>query len=384
MLGPSTVASVMNRSNDSRSAGRVPKRRYKAGTTNQVSTVEVINPPMTTTAIGCTTSKPAIPSRKSNGRNRAPTATAVVSGRGQPFPCRSEDEIHAEGFLAGILELLGAPDEQHGAADCQPEDAEQAGDRADRDRSTVDERTERRPARAPGRARNRTDASFQLEKAACISRKIPSAIARSTPMNVVRDACIIAIVTEKFGVIFDREVARSESIRDVVRDIVEAAAAHIDTDVHVSGHGLVANHVRALRQSYVGDFVERYLSGSVGKVDLQSPNGVEAVAGLGRAPDHDLEDLLFLEQAPDLDAGEDRCGGAPHVSRLDPPRLSLGQVDLDLGGLLDHGEFDLRRFDAVDLMPLRRLIRPYRTVIPARPTPSPRQTRPAGTLPGRY
>ena len=81
--------------------------------------------------------------------------------------------------------------------------------------------------------------------------------------------------------------------------------------------------------AHVRDLAERHLP-AVGPVDQQVADVVEAVGGLGHAPHHDLEDLLLLEQAADLDAREHRRRGPPHVAGLDAERLRPGQVDLDL------------------------------------------------------
>ena len=55
----------------------------------------------------------------------------------------------------------------------------------------------------------------------------------------------------------------------------------------------------------------------------------QAARAPGVAADHDVEHLLLLEQAADLDARQQRRRRAAHVARLDPVALRLGEVDLD-------------------------------------------------------
>ena len=72
------------------------------------------------------------------------------------------------------------------------------------------------------------------------------------------------------------------------------------------------------------------------------------VADLRRPPDHDLEDLLLLVEAADLEARHQRGRRAAHVTGLDAVPLGRPEIDLDrqlglLGALLDVG-----RLQAVD------------------------------------
>ena len=53
---------------------------------------------------------------------------------------------------------------------------------------------------------------------------------------------------------------------------------------------------------------------------------------LGRAPHHDLEDLLLLEEVADLDAGQQRGRGPSDVAGLETDGGRLVEVDLDLDG----------------------------------------------------
>ena len=69
---------------------------------------------------------------------------------------------------------------------------------------------------------------------------------------------------------------------------------------------------------------------AAGRVDQQVANVGHAAARVGRALHDDVEDLLLLEDAADLDALKQRGLRAAHVAGLDPVRAGLGEVDLDL------------------------------------------------------
>ena len=78
------------------------------------------------------------------------------------------------------------------------------------------------------------------------------------------------------------------------------------------------------------------------------PDGREAVAGLGRAPDLHVVGLAVPEDVADLLAGDERGGRAADVARLEPVALGRLEVDrdLDLGHVVL--ELDVLLDDAVD------------------------------------
>ena len=71
---------------------------------------------------------------------------------------------------------------------------------------------------------------------------------------------------------------------------------------------------RRLADPHVGDVAEADVT-AAGPVDQQVADVVDAAARLRRALDDDVEDLLLLEHAADLDALEQRGLRAAHVAR---------------------------------------------------------------------
>jgi hypothetical protein len=87
---------------------------------------------------------------------------------------------------------------------------------------------------------------------------------------------------------------------------------------------------------------------SVGGVDEQPAHVGQVAAGPGRRPHHDLEHLLILEQAADLEARKQRGRGSPDVPWLQSVALGLGEIDLDRHVGLLHLALEVDALDAVD------------------------------------
>ena len=88
---------------------------------------------------------------------------------------------------------------------------------------------------------------------------------------------------------------------------------------------------------------------AVGAVDQQVAHARHAVARGRHALHDDLEDLLLLEDASDLDPLHQGGRGAAHVARLDAEALRSVEVGLDLDGRLSHRQLEARVCDTVDL-----------------------------------
>ena len=79
----------------------------------------------------------------------------------------------------------------------------------------------------------------------------------------------------------------------------------------------------------VGDVVDADVT-AVRGVDHEVLDAGHGCPAVGRAPHGDLEHLLLLEEASDLEPGEHRRRGAAHVAWLQAVSLGLVEVDLDL------------------------------------------------------
>ena len=84
-------------------------------------------------------------------------------------------------------------------------------------------------------------------------------------------------------------------------------------------------------------------------VDQQVADVLDAAAGLRHALDDDVEHLLLLEHAADLDALEQGGLRTTDIARADAESLGLLQVDLDLDVRLGRLRLHLGLDNAVDL-----------------------------------
>ena len=87
---------------------------------------------------------------------------------------------------------------------------------------------------------------------------------------------------------------------------------------------------------------------ALGRLQKQLVKAREARADLGRAPHHDLEHLLLLEQGADLEAGKDGGDLPADIAWLEAMSFGRGQIDPDFDlGFLGLA-LDLQSGDAVD------------------------------------
>ena len=166
-------------------------------------------------------------------------------------------------------------------------------------------------------------------------------------------------VAEQLGVVFARELDRGQRRLDVGDDRADVPPAHTRGDVDVARDGVMLDDVRfgTIRTSATSP---RRTWSPLGVSMRSSRTLVQAVARLGHADHHHLEDLLFFEEVADLDARQQGGGRAADVARLEPVLLGRGQVDLDLDLRLLDLEVDAGVDDAVglrhDLPNLLRLV----------------------------
>ena len=150
------------------------------------------------------------------------------------------------------------------------------------------------------------------------------------------------------GVVLHREVDLGQFGLDVGRHFRHGTTVDRGHDVQSARHGLPLNARRCLRDPYVRNPAQPDMSAG-GPVDQQVADGLDAQAGLRHALNDDVEDLLLLEHAADLNALEQRGLGATDIARTDAESLGLLQVDLDLDGRLGRLRLHLGLDDAVDL-----------------------------------
>ena len=132
---------------------------------------------------------------------------------------------------------------------------------------------------------------------------------------------------------------------DVGQDRADIAARDVRDDVDVAGRRPRAGSTSGAGvDPDVGDVPEPDLVAA----GVSISRSLRCSSGCGASPvhpdDHDLEDLLVLEQAADLEPGDQRRRGPAHVARLDH-RLDSArvQVDLDLDRRLLGSAVDPRR-----------------------------------------
>ena len=115
-----------------------------------VSSVVETSPPRTTTAIGCTISRPAIRPAIASGANMSAVVTTEVRTGVNRSPAPRTTSSSAEGLTLVPLEMLSMPDLHDGLTGGEPEDREEPGDRSDRDGPAVDQHGDRTTGEAEG------------------------------------------------------------------------------------------------------------------------------------------------------------------------------------------------------------------------------------------
>src|SRR5205809_6917926 len=113
-----------------------------------------------------------------------------------------------------------------------------------------------------------------------------------------------------------RESDLGQSNLDRLRHLAEVGALlHVGADADVTGNAFVADLVGRRLDLDAGDVAHLHLD-AAGRVDRQVADGLEAVPGLGRAPDLDVVGLAVPEDVPDLLAGDQGRRRTADVARL--------------------------------------------------------------------
>ena len=105
---------------------RGPNRRYRAGRTKRLTSVEVTKPPSMTTAIGCTSSRPAISPSTRAGSRKSAVAIAAVNGRSELLLRAAGHEIGTERHAILHPQVPEAVDEHDVVAHGDGQHCEQA------------------------------------------------------------------------------------------------------------------------------------------------------------------------------------------------------------------------------------------------------------------
>src|SRR5712692_3067241 len=87
---------------------------------------------------------------------------------------------------------------------------------------------------------------------------------------------------------------------------------------------------------------------TAGGVDLQLANIGQTAARFGRAPHHHVEHLLFLEQATNLNTGQQGSRRATYITWFNAVALCCSEVDLDIQTWLLNWGLHVRINDTVD------------------------------------
>jgi hypothetical protein len=146
---------------------------------------------------------------------------------------------------------------------------------------------------------------------------------------------LFGVVARDRRVVLHREVDLRDGRTDVRLDVGETPALHVCGHVDVPVRVIVADHGGLRADAHVGDVGEHDVA-AARSVENEVLNIGEAVARLVGALDDDREDLLLLEHVAHFDALQHRGGRASHVARFHPGALGGLEVDLDLGGRLQH------------------------------------------------
>ena len=148
--------------------------------------------------------------------------------------------------------------------------------------------------------------------------------------------------------IFKRELDVADPARHLAHHVVQRPTADIGIDIDAPGDSFPTDNAVGLPDPNMRNVAQANLLVFLG-VDHQPLDVVEVVADFRRAPDHDIEHLLFLEQSADCDAADQCRSGAANVSRLQAVAAGPIQIDLDLESRLGRRLFDAGVLDALDL-----------------------------------
>jgi hypothetical protein len=143
------------------------------------------------------------------------------------------------------------------------------------------------------------------------------------------------VVADHLGVVLERELRGLETVVDLCGHGAGIAPVHVDADLDPSRHRVALDHRRRRRDAHVGNVLEADMA-AARCVDHDVLDAGQARAARRCAPYRDLEHLLLLEEASDLEAGEHRRRAAANVAGLEAVPLRLGEVHLHLDvGLVD-------------------------------------------------
>ena len=231
----------------------------------------------------------------------------------------SADQIGAERH-AVLGPQSAVPVEQgHALAHGEPEHGEQAGDGGQAGRTAVepcgehaageghDQGCEGDGAHPPARERGLQE----QEDAHCRGE----GEAEHAPLCPL----LVGVVRQQLGVILDGVADRRELRLDPVGHLADVVALDVGRDVDEAGDVSVLDDRRGGPHPH-GRHVAQADMTAVRGVDQQALDPGQARAGVRRAPDDHVEDLLVLEQVADPEAGQHGRGGSADIAGLDAVR----------------------------------------------------------------
>ena len=278
------------------------------------------SPPSTTTARGRTSSWPATEPMISNGATAAATTSAVVTIGAKRSRGSTTDEVGVDGqslaprSCSSVLTVLRLW-------------------RTTRPKTASRPPTETSVRVLPSTPRGDNAAGESDRQAGERNRCEPPAperdleqeeddrpgghgVAEQAPLGVLARA----VVAHHLGVVLEREVDLANLLLHVVRHVADIAALHAGDDIEIARDVVVLDHLGRGRHPDVGDVAEPDVT-AAGPIEQEFTDVAHAVPSFGSAPHPHVEHLLLLEEAADVDPGEQRGGGAAHVARLDAEPL---------------------------------------------------------------
>src|SRR5215211_1287025 len=256
------------------------------------------------------------------------------------------NELGTERLSLVPLEVLEVLDEQDAVLRDDPQHPDEADQRAERECAAVGQRAERAAGEGQRQDRKRQQCQAEAAKGRLQDEQDPDGCEDSEGHQPAPRGTSFLI--EHLRVVLKRELSLLETPLHVAHNGAPTAAADVGCHIDIARDGLMPDDGGVRPDLYVCDVPQRHLP-SVRRVDGKLANTGQAGAGLWSPPHHDVEDLLLLEEASDLDPCHQRGRGATNLARLDPVPLGRGEIDLHLQSRLLGGRLYARVADSLSV-----------------------------------
>src|SRR3990172_6214268 len=238
--------------------------------------------------------------------------------------------------------------DQHDAVACiNPQHREESHERTEGDVAATYVRGQHPDHQGGGQGHEGESRQAPVPKGRLQQEENPDRTEHRKDKQVPLGSLTLLELTEHLRVVAEGEADLLESLLDFTRHGAQVAPPHVRLDVYAARGVLAQHHVGGRLHLHLRQIAQPHAL-VVPPVEQEVDHTLDAVAGLGRAPDVHLDVLPIPPDVAGLLARDEGAGGPPHVSGLDAVPRRGGEIHLDPDLWDFEVEIGVQVDDAVD------------------------------------